>query len=197
MTPKRTPDGLYYEVHEGPEGAQTVILVLVAGQLLERGTDGVGVFYAALGIILGGRLGYVLFYNPAHFLQNPAEIVQLWKGGMSFHGGIVGGLAGKRSAEDIAEQLQAIEAGAVITAACAPRAVWTRPRPSSGSSGARPVSRASSSLASVPAAWTWSVPWTTDSPQVWVLTAFAIAGVVSAFYEFVDRESTTNVYNTR
>jgi len=43
-----------------------------------------------LGIILGGRIGYVLFYNPARFAEHPLEIVQLWTGGMSFHGGFVG-----------------------------------------------------------------------------------------------------------
>lgn len=48
------------------------------------------VFYATLGIILGGRLGYVLFYRPAYYLQNPLEILQLWDGGMSFHGGVIG-----------------------------------------------------------------------------------------------------------
>jgi phosphatidylglycerol:prolipoprotein diacylglycerol transferase len=48
------------------------------------------VLWATLGVILGGRLGYVLFYNPAHFAANPIEIVQLWKGGMSFHGGFAG-----------------------------------------------------------------------------------------------------------
>lgn len=48
------------------------------------------VFYAALGIILGGRIGYVLFYNLAHYLQHPIEIVKLWDGGMSFHGGVIG-----------------------------------------------------------------------------------------------------------
>jgi phosphatidylglycerol---prolipoprotein diacylglyceryl transferase len=48
------------------------------------------VFYAALGIILGGRLGYVLFYNLGQYLQNPIEIVKLWDGGMSFHGGVIG-----------------------------------------------------------------------------------------------------------
>ena len=48
------------------------------------------VFYAALGIILGGRLGYVLFYNLPHYLQHPIEILKLWDGGMSFHGGVVG-----------------------------------------------------------------------------------------------------------
>ncbi len=48
------------------------------------------VFYATLGIILGGRLGYVLFYRPRYYLQNPVEIPQLWDGGMSFHGGVIG-----------------------------------------------------------------------------------------------------------
>ncbi|WP_284734741.1 prolipoprotein diacylglyceryl transferase [Sphingosinicella terrae] len=48
------------------------------------------VFYATLGIILGGRLGYVLFYRPLYYLQNPIEIPQLWDGGMSFHGGVIG-----------------------------------------------------------------------------------------------------------
>ena len=48
------------------------------------------VLWATLGIILGGRLGYVLFYNPAHFALHPLEVVQLWKGGMSFHGGFTG-----------------------------------------------------------------------------------------------------------
>jgi phosphatidylglycerol:prolipoprotein diacylglycerol transferase len=48
------------------------------------------VFYAALGIILGGRLGYVLFYNLPHYLEHPLEIFKLWDGGMSFHGGVIG-----------------------------------------------------------------------------------------------------------
>lgn len=48
------------------------------------------VFYATLGIILGGRLGYVLFYKPAYYAANPLEILQLWDGGMSLHGGVLG-----------------------------------------------------------------------------------------------------------
>jgi len=48
------------------------------------------VFYAALGIILGGRFGYVLFYNLAEYLRHPIEILKLWDGGMSFHGGVIG-----------------------------------------------------------------------------------------------------------
>ena len=43
-----------------------------------------------LGVILGGRLGFVLFYEPAHYLANPADILKVWQGGMSFHGGFVG-----------------------------------------------------------------------------------------------------------
>lgn len=46
--------------------------------------------WVILGVILGGRMGYVLFYQPAHFLANPAEIIRVWEGGMSFHGGFLG-----------------------------------------------------------------------------------------------------------
>jgi phosphatidylglycerol:prolipoprotein diacylglycerol transferase len=48
------------------------------------------IVWVTLGIILGGRLGYVLFYNPSYFAEHPAEAFQLWKGGMSFHGGFIG-----------------------------------------------------------------------------------------------------------
>src|ERR1700724_553733 len=48
------------------------------------------VLWVTVGIILGGRIGYVLFYNLPHFLEHPLEIIQLWKGGMSFHGGFIG-----------------------------------------------------------------------------------------------------------
>lgn len=47
-------------------------------------------FYAALGIILGGRLGFVLFYHPSYYLRNPIEILFIWQGGMAFHGGLLG-----------------------------------------------------------------------------------------------------------
>ena len=46
--------------------------------------------YIVLSIILGGRLGYVLFYNYNYYLENPFEILMIWKGGMSFHGGLIG-----------------------------------------------------------------------------------------------------------
>ena len=48
------------------------------------------VFYVTLGIILGGRLGYVLFYQPGHYLDQPLDMLAVWRGGMSFHGGLVG-----------------------------------------------------------------------------------------------------------
>jgi len=48
------------------------------------------VLWITLGIILGGRIGYVLFYNPGYFAQHPLETIALWKGGMSFHGGFLG-----------------------------------------------------------------------------------------------------------
>src|SRR5689334_22401594 len=48
------------------------------------------VFYAALGIILGGRIGYILFYNLGEYLKHPIEMLKLWDGGMSFHGGVIG-----------------------------------------------------------------------------------------------------------
>lgn len=47
-------------------------------------------FYGVLGVILGGRLGYVLFYKPAYYFAHPAEILAVWQGGMSFHGGFLG-----------------------------------------------------------------------------------------------------------
>ena len=52
------------------------------------------IFNGAIGVVLGGRLGYILFYNFDAFLQNPSMIIRVWEGGMSFHGGLIGvGLA--------------------------------------------------------------------------------------------------------
>jgi phosphatidylglycerol:prolipoprotein diacylglycerol transferase len=48
------------------------------------------VVWATLGVLLGGRLGYVLFYNLGYFAENPLEILQVWQGGMAFHGGLLG-----------------------------------------------------------------------------------------------------------
>src|SRR3546814_6223964 len=47
-------------------------------------------FYGVLGVIIGGRLGEVLFYDPAFYFSQPLEIFKVWKGGMSFHGGFLG-----------------------------------------------------------------------------------------------------------
>ena len=46
--------------------------------------------WATFGVVLGGRLGYVLFYNPAHYFAHPLDIFKVWSGGMSFHGGFLG-----------------------------------------------------------------------------------------------------------
>ncbi len=48
------------------------------------------IFYGALGVILGGRIGYILFYNFDTFVENPLIIIRIWEGGMSFHGGLLG-----------------------------------------------------------------------------------------------------------
>lgn len=50
-------------------------------------------FYGVLGVVLGGRLGYVLFYKPAYYASHPLEILYVWQGGMAFHGGLLGVLA--------------------------------------------------------------------------------------------------------
>ena len=52
------------------------------------------VFYGAMGAVLGGRIGYVLFYNFDYFLSDPLYLLQIWKGGMSFHGGLLGVIVG-------------------------------------------------------------------------------------------------------
>ncbi len=46
--------------------------------------------YVIIGLIIGGRFGYILFYNPYYYLNHPEDIIKLWQGGMSFHGGVMG-----------------------------------------------------------------------------------------------------------
>ncbi len=58
--------------------------------LIDRKTVDDFLVWAIIGVILGGRLGYVLFYTPAKYLANPLEIFHVWKGGMAFHGGLLG-----------------------------------------------------------------------------------------------------------
>lgn len=63
-------------------------LILIKKQFTEKDTD--TLFFATiLWVILGGRFGYVLFYNLGYFIHNPLEILMPWKGGMSFHGGAI------------------------------------------------------------------------------------------------------------
>src|SRR5574343_560001 len=75
------------------------VLFVVLGRVHAKRLPGAGwtnqaiddlLFYGALGVVLGGRLGYVLFYKPAYYLGHPAEILAVWQGGMSFHGGFLG-----------------------------------------------------------------------------------------------------------
>lgn len=48
------------------------------------------IFYCVFGVVVGGRLGYSLIYQPAYYLEHPVEILYVWRGGMSFHGGLIG-----------------------------------------------------------------------------------------------------------
>jgi len=63
------------------------------GKLLDDKLKDPFIIYVILGIVLGGRIGYVLFYNISYFLGNPAKIMAVWEGGMSFHGGLLGAIA--------------------------------------------------------------------------------------------------------
>ena len=75
------------------------VCFLVLGNLRSRRRPELGVssqdidemlFYGVFGVIVGGRLGQVLFYEPGYFLAHPQDIFAIWKGGMSFHGGFIG-----------------------------------------------------------------------------------------------------------
>jgi len=74
------------------------LFILLGRYRIRQQPDGVftremlddALFYGVLGVILGGRLGHVLFYEPAYYLQHPLEIAAIWQGGMSFHGGFLG-----------------------------------------------------------------------------------------------------------
>jgi phosphatidylglycerol:prolipoprotein diacylglycerol transferase len=67
-----------YRIKQNPEGAFTTKLL---DDML---------FYGVLGVILGGRLGYVIFYQLGYYLQHPLEVFAVWQGGMAFHGGFLG-----------------------------------------------------------------------------------------------------------
>ena len=107
------------------------------------------VFYVTLGVILGGRIGYVLFYQPGHYLTQPLDMLAVWRGGMSFHGGLLGVLV------------------ATFLFARAPRASpssssptrWRWPRRSACSSGGSPTSSTPSCGAGPPTCpGAWSSP---------------------------------------
>ena len=95
------------------------------------------VFYMALGIVIGGRLGNVLFYDPSYYFAHPLEIVELWDGGMAFHGRLIGALLAiwyfarqtKISILTIARFLAALTeaqaAGIAMSELGRPRAIWT------------------------------------------------------------------------
>ncbi|HEX8695480.1 MAG TPA: prolipoprotein diacylglyceryl transferase [Longimicrobium sp.] len=61
---------------------------------VDPGTVGDLIFALVIGVILGGRIGYILFYDFASFAANPLRIIRIWEGGLSFHGGLLGALAG-------------------------------------------------------------------------------------------------------
>ena len=61
----------------------------LGGEITAKDVDDM-LIWGVLGVILGGRLGYVFFYKPAYFMDHPGEILQTWTGGMSFHGGFIG-----------------------------------------------------------------------------------------------------------
>ena len=82
--------GLMYLLGFG--AAYLLISHLARLRNLSLSKDGVSdlLFYGVLGVVVGGRLGYVLFYNPSQYLSRPLEIFAVWQGGMSFHGGFLG-----------------------------------------------------------------------------------------------------------
>ncbi|MGQ0810911.1 MAG: prolipoprotein diacylglyceryl transferase [Nitrospiraceae bacterium] len=82
--------GLMYLI--GLTTAYFVIKAKAAAQHLALTKDHVYdmIVYAAVGVFVGGRLGYVLFYNLPYYLEHPSKIIAVWEGGMSFHGGLLG-----------------------------------------------------------------------------------------------------------
>ena len=72
----------------GKHRIQTQAQLAKAGWTVQQLDD--LLFYGVLGVVLGGRLGQVLFYEPGFYWSHPLEILAVWKGGMSFHGGFLG-----------------------------------------------------------------------------------------------------------
>ena len=76
--------------------ALTLTRYIAAKKKLKMTQDEISdlVLYVAMGVIFGGRLGYVIFYNPGYFLANLSKVIAVWEGGMSFHGGMLGAILG-------------------------------------------------------------------------------------------------------
>ena len=70
--------------------------------------------WATLGVVLGGRIGYVLFYKPGYYLEHPLEALYLWHGGMSFHGGALGVIAGDLAVHPAARHLRCLAFADII-----------------------------------------------------------------------------------
>ncbi|MFX8320262.1 prolipoprotein diacylglyceryl transferase family protein, partial [Acinetobacter baumannii] len=65
-----------------------VVMAEAPGSLVTRRDVDDFMLWATIGVVLGGRLGYVLLYRPGHYLEHPEEALAMWHGGMSFHGGM-------------------------------------------------------------------------------------------------------------
>ena len=76
-------------------------------------------FWVILGVIIGGRLGYVVFYQAGYYLENPLRVVQIWEGGMSFHGGAIGVILAAFFFTK-AHKIPTVSAGDLITLGMAP-----------------------------------------------------------------------------
>ncbi|MBW2505425.1 MAG: prolipoprotein diacylglyceryl transferase [Deltaproteobacteria bacterium] len=82
--------GLMYLIGFGAAYLLIRHLARLRGLPIDKDTVSDLLFQGVLGVVVGGRLGYVLFYKPAWYFSHPLEILMVWQGGMSFHGGLVG-----------------------------------------------------------------------------------------------------------
>lgn len=73
-----------WRLHQEPYASQVAI-----GAWSKQDIEDI-LFYGVLGVVLGGRIGYCVFYSPAYYLMHPLEVLAVWQGGMSFHGGMLG-----------------------------------------------------------------------------------------------------------
>ncbi len=85
------------------------------------------VLWATLGIVLGGRLGYVLFYRPDYYVEHPLEALKVWQGGMSFHGGMLGTIVSLALFARL-RRVSVLALGDVLALRCPVRPVLRPPR---------------------------------------------------------------------